>query len=167
MPNILTLGKEGKADDVMRDVRVRSLWSPYYFTRVCLGYHDLVPHLHGREMDRFVENCERGVRKHWIEWPRGFFKTTCFTVGCGMWFNLPHTDADARYAIDVLGINEEAWFKRMALHNQDWLNLLAFETFANAKKKVGIIRHHFEATELFRAAFSPLLHSPRWKLRGY
>jgi hypothetical protein len=153
MSDILQLAAQGDAQNVMRDMRVRSLYSPYYFTKVVLGYNELSPSLHQHDSELFIKRWIQGQRKQWIQWSRGFFKTTQFTIGTSTWVPLPCTEDDTTYALEVLHINEQDWFDRMALHNQDITQLLAFETITNAKKKVGEIRWHFEENELFRALF--------------
>lgn len=156
--DILQLASQGDASLVMRDMRVRSLWSPYYFTKVVLGYNELSPNLHQHDSELFINRWIAGQRKQWIEWSRGFFKTTQFTIGTSMWVPLPVSEEDSNYAIDCLHIDEQEWFARMALHNQDITQLLAFETITNAKKKVGEIRWHFEENELFRALFPEIAY---------
>ena len=158
MVDILQLASSGDATNVVRDMRVRSLYSPYYFVKVVLGYTELVPHLHQHDSELFIERWIAGQRKQWIEWPRGNFKTTLFTIGTSVWVVLPVTDADTEYALEVLEIPEEEWFARARLHNQDITQLLAFETTSNSKKKVGEIRWHFEENELFRHLFPEIAY---------
>lgn len=159
MTNILQLAAQGDAVNVMREMRVRALFSPYYFTKTILDYKQLVPHLHYHDTELFIERWLGGVRKQWIEWPRGFFKSTTFTIGTSTWIVLPHTDEDAAYAIDCLGIPEDVWFARMALHDQDATQLLAFETIDNSKKKLTEIKWHFEENELFRELFPEIKYT--------
>lgn len=159
MTDILQLASSGDAENVLRDMRVRSLYSPYYFTKVVLGYNELVDHLHMHDSELFIQRWLAGMRKQWIEWSRGFFKTTMFTIGTSMWVPLPVSAEDSAYALDVLGLDEQEWFSRVSLHNQDITQLLAFETITNAKKKVGEIRWHFEENELFRALFPEIAYS--------
>lgn len=156
--DILTMAAQGDADNVYRDMRVRALYSPYYFTKVVLSYNELSPNLHQHDSELFIRRWIAGHRKQWIEWSRGFFKTTQFTIGTSMWVPLPYNDEDTSYALEVLGIDEQDWFDRMALHNQDVTQLLAFETITNAKKKVGEIRWHFEENEIFRWLFPEIAY---------
>lgn len=158
MTDILQLAASGDAANVMRDMRVRALYSPYYFTKTILGYNELSPSLHLHDSELFIKRWMAGCRMQWIEWSRGFFKTTQFTIGTSMWVPLPYTDEDTTYALETLHINEDDWFGRMALHNQDVTQLLAFETATNAKKKVGEIRWHFEENEIFRAIFPEIAY---------
>lgn len=159
MVDILTLAEQGKAEDVMRDMRVRSLWSPYYFAKVVLGYKEMVDYLHQEELEGFVARLLAGQTKQWIEWPRGFFKTTTFTISCGIWFTLPYDEKDTEYALDVLGLPEEEWFARLALHDQNITQLYAFETQSNADKKIAEIKYHFEENEVFRSLFPEIAYT--------
>lgn len=158
-PSIIDLASHGKATDVLRDMRVRSLWSPYYFVKVVLGYAELSQAFHLAEMERFVTLWADGAWKQAIEWSRGFFKTTCYTIGCGIWGVLPVTEEDTEYATHRLGLGEEDWAHRTAVHDQDATQLLAFEVIANAKKKLGIIKWHFEENTLFRQVFPEIAYT--------
>lgn len=165
MTNILQLAESGNAANVMRDMRVRSLYSPYFFEKVVLGYRDLVDHLHLHDTELFVTRWSDGVTKQFIEWPRAFFKTTTFTIGVSIWHVLPVSEEDHLYALDTLQIPEEAWLRRVALHDQDATQLIAFETDENAKKKIGQIKWHFEENELFRTLFPEIAFTgkePKW-----
>jgi hypothetical protein len=158
--NVLDLAAEGRATDIIRDMRVRSLYSNYYFVKVVLNYPELTDYFHQVEMEEFLDRWNEGYRKQCIEWSRGFFKSTCFTIGTGTWIVLPCTENDTDYALSKLKIPEELWFKRMALHNQNARQLLAFETQDNSKKKVNEIKWHFEENALFRACFPEIAYSP-------
>lgn len=156
--SVLDLAASGNAGSVMRDMRVRALFSPYYLTKVVLGYHHLVDHLHLHDSDLFVDRWAAGNRKQWIEWPRGFFKSTTFTIGTAIWVVCPVSDEDTDYALEQLLIPEDRWFARVALHDQDATQLLAFETMPNAQKKVSEIKWHFEENSLFRALFPEIAY---------
>lgn len=158
MQSILTLAASGDASRVIRDMRVRSLWSPYYLTKVVLGYKELVDHLHFVDTELFLERWLSGYRRQWIQWPRGFFKSTTFTIGTSIWIVCPPSDEDTDYALNHLSIPEEEWTARMSLHNQDATQLFAFETDANAKKKIAEVRYHFEQNSLFRACFPEIAY---------
>lgn len=165
MDDILQLAESGNADNVMRDMRVRSIYSPYYFEKVVLGYRDLVDHLHQTDLELFVDRWAAGTRKQFIEWPRAFFKTTTFTIGVSIWITLPVTEADHLYALETLGLPEDKWLARTSLHDQDATQLIAFETDENAKKKIGQIKWHFEENELFRMLFPEIAYTgkePKW-----
>lgn len=143
----------------MLDMRVRSLWSPYYLSKVVLGYRELTDYFHLAESEVFIRNWASGICKQWIEWPRGFFKSTLFTVSTGIWIVCPVTDRDSEYALDKLGIPEDEWFSRANLHDQDATQLLAYETDTNSKKKVAEVRWHFEENELFRSLFPEIAYT--------
>lgn len=157
--SIIELASTGHASKVLRDMRVRSLYSPYYFAKTILGYRKLVSHLHQRDMELFVERWHQGRTKQFIEWPRAFFKTTTFTIATGIWVTLPVTDEDSRYALDELHLPEGEWWARVGLHDQDATQLYAFEVIENAKKKIAEIKWHFEENELFRAVFPEIAYS--------
>lgn len=158
-PDILQLASAGDAKNVWRDMRVRSLYSPYYFIKVLLQYRALTKDLHYVELERFVDAYAAGHTLQWIRWPRGFFKTTCFTIGTAIWLVLPFEDEDTNYALDVLKLDDDRWFQRLQLHDQNLRQLLAFETIDNAKKKIGEIKWHFEANELFRVTFPEIAYT--------
>jgi hypothetical protein len=163
--DILTLAASGDASRVMLDMRVRSLFSPYYFEKVVLGYRKLVNHLHNHDTDLFTTRWARGNKRQFIEWSRAFYKTTCFTIGMSLWGVLPVTDEDSAYALEHLNLPEDEWWERMALHDLDATNLLAFETDANAKKKVRTLRWHLEDNNLFRELFPEVAangREPKW-----
>ncbi len=153
MTDLLQLAAAGDARGVMRDMRVRALFSPYYFVKAVLGYSKLTAGFHQLEMDSFVERWARGETKQAVEWPRGFYKTTCFTIGTGIWVVLPVRDEDTEYALETLGIAAPTWYARVALHDQDATQLYAFEIIDNASKKIRGVRWHFEENELFRTLF--------------
>ncbi len=157
--DILTLAKTGNADDLVRSLRARSLFSPYFFTKVVLGYTQMVDHFHYVESERFINAWLNGVNKQWIEWPRGFFKSTQFTIGTSIWITLPVSTEDSQFAIEKLGIPDDEWFNRVSLHNQDVTQLLAFETIENAKKKIAEIKWHFEENQLFRNIFPEIAYT--------
>lgn len=159
MTNILELAESGRVEDVIRDMRVRGLYSPYYLTKLILGYGELTDYLHQHDQEAFVLRLLAGGLKQWIEWPRGFFKTTTFTIGVGIWLVLPVSDEDHEYAIDKLGIPEDLWMERVKLHDQDMPQLLAFETMENAQKKVTEIKWHYEQNELFRLCYPEIAYT--------
>lgn len=157
--SVLELASTGSADKVLRDMRVRSIYSPYYFAKTVLGYRKLVSHLHQHDMELFVQRWHQGRTKQFIEWPRAFFKTTTFTIATGIWVVLPVTDEDSRYALEELNLPEQEWWARVGLHDQDATQLYAFEVIENAKKKIAEIKWHFEENELFRAVFPEIAYT--------
>ena len=159
MTDILQLASSGQADKVRLDQRVRALYSPFYFIKVVLGYKKLVAHLHQHDLELFVDRWAAGATEQAVEWPRAFFKTTTFTVGVGMWVVLPVTDEDTNYALNELNIPEDQWFNRVKLHDQDATQLYAFEVETNAKKKINIVKWHFEENETFRWLFPEIAYT--------
>lgn len=158
MSSIIQLASQGSAVKVMRDQRVRSLLSPYYFTKVVLGYKKLVPHLHQHDLELFVTRWAEGEREQAVEWPRAFYKTTTFTIGVGIWHVLPVSDEDSEYALDELKVPEALWWQRVSLHDQDATQLYAFEVIENARKKINIVKWHFEENETFRWLFPEIAY---------
>jgi hypothetical protein len=75
MADIIQLAASGQANKVWRDQRVRCLLSPYYFTKVVLGYKRLVPHLHQHDTELFISRWAEGQTEQAIEWPRAFYKS--------------------------------------------------------------------------------------------
>jgi hypothetical protein len=156
--NFLKIASQGQADTINRMLRVKALWSPYYLTKVVLGYTELVDHLHLHDSEAFINRWINGARRQFIEWPRGFFKSTNYTIGTGIWIVLPVSEEDSDFAIEHLKIPEDQWFQRMALHNQDATQLYAFETHRNAQKKVAEVKWHFEENSLFRHLFPEIAY---------
>jgi hypothetical protein len=146
----------GDAKNVMREMRVRALYSPYYFVKVVLGYRKLVAHLHQHDMELFATRWSQGIKKQFVEWPRAFYKTTAFTIGMSMWGVLAMCEEDHEYALNVLGISERDWWARVALHDMDATQLFAFETQENAERKVRTVRWHLEENAMMRGVFPEL-----------
>lgn len=137
---------------------MRCLVSPYYLIKVILGYNKLVSHLHQVELELFCDQWAFGVREQAIEWPRAFYKTTTFTIGLGIWHVLPLTQEDIDYALGTMQIPEDYWAARSTLHDQDATQLFAFEVIENAKKKLNIVKWHFEENETFRWLFPEICY---------
>jgi hypothetical protein len=76
-----------------------------------------------------------------------------------MWVVLPVSEEDTTYALDELQIPESLWWKRVQLHDQDATQLYAFEVENNAKKKLDIIKWHFEENQTFRWLFPEIAYS--------
>lgn len=168
MSDILTMAAQGAASDVMRDMRVRCLYSPYYLSKVVLGNTKMVPHLHHNDLELFTHRWASGVTKQAIEWPRAFYKTTSFTIGCSIWHVLPVCEEDHEYALNKLELPEQEWLLRCAIHDQDATQLMAFETQENSEKKLKQIAYHFEENSLFRTLFPEIARTgeePVWNSR--
>lgn len=157
--NIIELAATGSIDDVMLDMRVRSLFSLYYFSRVVLGYQRLVQHLHGELGELFLSRWENGANKQAIEVARGHFKTSFFTISGSVWIVLPVRDEDTEYALERLKIPPDLWFKRVKLHDRNATQLLAFENITNSMRKIKEIKWHFEENQLFRAVFPDIAYT--------
>lgn len=155
---VLTLASKGDSSTLLLDLRVRSLFSSYFFSKAVLGYKKLSDYFHQLHMDRFIKNWAKGLTMQLVEFPRAFYKTTSFTLSTSMWVTLPVREEDTIYALEVLKIPEEEWFSIVKLHNQDARQLLAFETESNAKKKIGQIKWHYEENQLFRALFPEIAY---------
>lgn len=151
--SITEVAQAGDAKALIRDWRVKSLVWPYFFIKTVLGNPDIIPRIHGADIERVIRNALAGHRKQFIEWPRRHMKTSTFTCGLSMWFVLPSDDNDKDYAINQLGIKPERWAALAALRNPNYSQLICFETMANAQKKVGELRWHFESNDLFRSLF--------------
>ena len=75
------LGKQAKID------RILSQRSLYYLCKEVLGYHDMVPHVHG-ELCHFATHPMYGRFRSGCV-PRSWFKTWTWTVGKSIWLTLP------------------------------------------------------------------------------
>lgn len=143
---------------VFRDMRVRGLYSPYYFVKSVLNRGALSSSFHLPELERFVNLLAAGNRRQGVEWFRGSFKSTCFTQGISVWLVCPVTQEDHDYARDVLQLDVGKWRERAALHNQDLSQLLAFENSDNASLKLLELQWHFEQNEVFRACYPEIAY---------
>src|SRR5260370_7734804 len=86
-------------EDFLQDVRVRSLFSPFFFTSAVLGYDKLVPHLHQHDNELFIKRLIEGKRYQFIEWPRRFFNTTKFTLGTSLSLTCPVTHSHTAHSL--------------------------------------------------------------------
>lgn len=150
-------------DDSTRLFRARCLVSPYFFVKVALNNPDMAERIHGRELERLVERMKCGLSKryYWVEWSRGFLKSTTFTMGFSVWLVLPSDDKDKQCALEHGLCSESEWDARAALRNQNYSQLVAFETATNAGKKLNQIRRFFEDSNLyslFHAAFPEIIY---------
>lgn len=138
-----------KVAEFYREVRERSLDSLYYFTKVTLGYKDLVPRFH-------MPMCEFGEDTYSHNMlcvaPRGVFKSTILTVARNMWITLPRPADHPLYGI--LGPH---------LHI-----LITSAVEPNAEKFLAIIRKHYESNPILRGAFPDVLPTPdcTWNAQG-
>lgn len=148
-----------EGDRRRREMRCRALWSPFYLGKAIFGQQDLLERLHGRDSEAFIERMLEGHRKQVIEYFRGGFKTTQFTIDTSIWMILPSNGDDEEFAVKELAWSRDEWRRRMALHNQNYAQLLVFESGKNASRKVNKIREIFERNRLFQALFPEIAYS--------
>jgi len=129
-------------------VRLNALGSPFYFGKAILNYRDLSPGIHWH----MLKSMERDVIKQVQEWPRGHFKTTCFSITTPMWWSLPFTDNDEGL-MRGLGYGD-AWIRWMRrAHDQDTSTLIMSETDSNAEKIGKEISLHYINNKLYLNIF--------------
>jgi len=115
--------------------------SLYYLCKEVLGYHDMVPHVHG-DMTHFITAPEYGrFRQETV--PRSFFKTWVLTVGGAMWLTLPD--------------EEGLWKKIYPYKGPDARILIASNVVDNAEKMIHKIRSEWMNNTRLRAAYPELL----------
>lgn len=146
-------------DDNLRRIRAQALVSPYFFIKTLLKNPDMCESIHGVELEKCVRRMASGQRYKWVEWPRGFLKSSVFTQGLSVWLALPEDEADKSCAINEFGVTPEFWLERSKLRNQNVSQLLAFENLDNAKRKLRNIRRFFEDYQLFRDVFPEIAYS--------
>lgn len=135
-----------------RVLRLNSLGSLFYFTRVTLKRKRLSEGLHLP----FCQSLERPHIKDVIEMPRDHFKSTVCGEGLPMWRSLPVSNQDID-EIKALGYSDEfvRWITQ--IHNPDLRNLLVSENITNAAKLGRKIRWHYESNGLYRELFPETL----------
>jgi hypothetical protein len=141
-----------------QEYRCYSLYWPFFFVRNILGKNDIVDYIHGADIELVLKRLLAGHRKQFIEWPRRFMKTSTFTTGLSVWFILPSTAEDRRYAIEVLGLDAGRWDRMASLRNRNYSQLICFETVSNAQMKLAEVRWHFESNDLFKSIFPELAY---------
>ena len=155
----LAEAQNDEGDYTRREMRCRGLWSPFYLGKAVFGQQDLLERLHGRDTELFIGRMLDGRRKQVIEYFRGGFKTTQFTIDGSVWMILPCDGEDEEFAVKELGWDRDEWARRMTLHNQDYAQLLAFESAINARRKVNRIREIFERNGLFQALYPEIAYT--------
>jgi len=146
-------------DANVRKIRAQSLVSPYFFIKTLLKNPDMCEEIHGVELEKTIRAMAAGKRYKWIEWPRGFLKSTTFTLGLSVWLTLPEDEHDKACALHELGVTPKVWDERSKLRNQNISQLLAYETLDMAKAKLAHIRSFYEEYELFRLCFPEIAHN--------
>lgn len=115
--------------------------SLYYLCKEVLGYHDMVPHVHGDICD-FMTNPSHGrFRQACV--PRSWFKTWVCTVGKSIWLTLPD--------------EEGLWKKIYPWKGPDARILVASNASEMAEKMVYKIRSEWMNNERLKAAFPELV----------
>jgi hypothetical protein len=141
-------------DDKQRRLayRLNCLGSLFYFIKVGLQRHRLVPHVH-YPLTLLIENTHV---HNVIEWPRDHFKTTIFGEGASMWWSLPFSQED-EYTVRSLRYGDEfiRWMK--AIHNIDTRTLIVSEVIDNAIKIGMRIDHHYKNNDRFRWLFPEII----------
>lgn len=159
------IAEPSPGQDLLREWRVRSLYSPYFFVKSILKHPDMIPEVHGHDLMAILRRMRDGIRHQAIEFPRGWLKSSTFTMGLSLWLVLPKDPNDKDYAVSKLGYAEEEWDWREALRDQDYTQLIVFETQTNAARKMAEVREHFESNQIFRAMFPEIAHTgkePSW-----
>lgn len=163
MPATLTLDSQSTGQDLLREWRVRSLYSPYFFIKNVLRKPLLAEHIHGKDLKMVLRKMHEGVTHQAIEYPRGFLKTTVYTMGLSIWLVLPKDPNDKDLAMELAKrnpaerIKEEIWDWREDLRDQDYTQLIVFETVPNAERKLGEIQRVFDENDTFRAMFPEIV----------
>jgi hypothetical protein len=83
---IMQLAAQGQADElleVLRNKCLEPMGGLYYFTKVVLGYKDLVPHFHLPFCDHIVSSIPLLKRGYLL--PRGHFKSTVISKAYLLW----------------------------------------------------------------------------------
>jgi len=79
---IISLAKEGKAEEMYSTLKARSLGSLYFFSKMILGYRDLAA-LHVEFCGKIQE--DQSQRKRGYLMPRGHFKSTIISKTYPLW----------------------------------------------------------------------------------
>jgi hypothetical protein len=149
--------------DLLRTMRVKALYNPYYYIKNVIGNPDMVPHVHGVDLMNVLRRMRAGYRHQGIEYFRGGLKTTTFTKGMSTWLVLPKDPNDKDFALELakrdpgLGINEQEWDWREKLRDPDYMQLIVFETLPNAQRKLSEIMALFDENQLFRGLFPEII----------
>ena len=138
----------------IREARLNSLGSLYYFTRCVLKKNRLTlpTGLHGQ----MCTSLERGDLHLVLEIPMGHFKTTIGSIALPMWWALPFTEAD-EYWMRKFGY-ADSWIRWMKLaHNPNTRTLITHEIEARAIAMGKEIDDHYTNNDLFRKTFPDCL----------
>lgn len=144
--------KSDASDVKLAKMRVNSLGSLYWFTKITLRRKRLVDHLH----KPWCISLERDYLKDVYELPRDHFKSTICSEAFPIWRSLPFGNQDED-AFKRLGYDDEfvRFMKRM--HRRDARNLLVCENITNAAKLGTRISGQYESNSIFRVLFPEIL----------
>jgi len=137
----------------MREIRVRSLLSLFYFSKVVLGFRLITPSLHLL----LCLSLQRLRTKQVWELPRGHFKTTVASKSYPVWLALPMTDSDVDYAIRTNLASETEALRFQSLHDPNLRILLVSGVDENAKKILRSTRYQFEQNQILRGVWPEVL----------
>jgi hypothetical protein len=155
----ITIFDDMSATAKAASVRLNSLGSLFYFSKVVLGHSRLSPQLHGY----MCRELERDTLRLVMEIPRDHFKTTVASVSAPMWWALPFSSEDEDL-MSSLGYSVEwiRWMKRA--HYSSTRTLIASEVIGNARKIGSKISLHYESNAVFRFLFPSIIpkDSNRW-----
>lgn len=140
------------ADEKLRRIRLNSLGSLFYFTKVTLRKQRLTEFLHLP----LALSLERKYLKDLYELPRDHFKSTICSEALPMWWSLPFMAKEEDEFLK-LGYPDEYIRHLRSIHDPLWRTLLVSENITNASKLGKRIRYHFESNALFRGVFSDIL----------
>jgi hypothetical protein len=140
------------AEEKLRRIRINSLGSLWFFTKITLQKHRLTETLHYP----LCVGLEKEYLKDLYELPRDHFKSTICTEALPMWWCLPFTSREEDFFAKLGYVDEYIqWLHR--IHNPGHRNLLVSENVTNAAKLGKRIAYQFESNALFRAAFGDIL----------
>jgi hypothetical protein len=152
-PTFIPLAIAGcDAKEKLRRIRINSLGSLYYFTKVALRRARLTESLHLP----LALSLERKYLKDVYELPRDHFKSTLCSEALPMWWALPFTTKEEDEFLK-LGYSDEYINHLRTVHSPLWRTLLVSENITNAAKLGKRIRYHFESNAVFRGVFSDIL----------
>jgi predicted phage terminase large subunit-like protein len=149
--NWLPLAGCTSAEKLQR-IRLNSLGSLFYFTKVTLRKSRLTEYLHLP----LAMSLERKYLKDLYELPRDHFKSTLCSEALPIWWSLPFM-AKEEDEFTKLGYPDEYIRHLRSIHDPLWRTLLVSENITNASKLGKRIRYHFESNALFRGVFSDIL----------
>lgn len=148
----LTISKDDSHELKLAKMRINSLGSLYWFTKVTLRRRRLTDALH----KPWCKSLEKDNLKDVYELPRDHFKSTICSEAFPIWRSLPFSNQDED-AFKRLGYDDEyiKFMKRM--HKRDSRNLLVCENITNAAKLGTRISGQYGSNPIFRVLFPEVL----------